>query len=400
MIDVQKETAAIRQKMQNWRRQLHEIPEVGLHLPKTKAFVKEKLDHMGILYEEYPGHSGLTAVLGKKEGRCIALRADMDALPIQEENQVPYASKHPGCMHACGHDAHTAILLGTAEILKKNENAISGQIKLIFQPAEETPPGGALLMCRDGVLENPHVDAVLGVHMTRMIPGSQNGDVVLKNGSYMGADDVIQLTIRGKGGHASEPESCVDTIFAACSCIVALQQIVSRNINPNHAAVITITDFHAGSGTDNVIPEEAKIIGTVRTSNEETRKIILKRIREVIKGTMEAAGADFDLKLIPDYPVLVNDKKMTDLVRKSVRELYGEHHVVEETTCSMGGDDFAFFSREVPGCYFTLAADKAASDGIIYQAHHPKFDIDDSILDRGVAIFMKTALAYLENECK
>lgn len=382
--------------MQIWRRQLHEIPEVGLYLPRTAEFVKDKLMSMGIHYQTYPGHSGITAVLGNRQGKCIALRADMDALYIREENEVPYASKHNGCMHACGHDAHTAILLGTAAILKKYEAEIPGKIKLIFQPAEEMPPGGALLMCRDGVLENPHVDAVLGLHMTRLIPGAPNGKFVLKTGSFMGADDVIKLTVRGKGGHASEPDSCIDTILAACSCVVSLQQIVSRNVNPNQAAVLTITDFHAGTGTDNVIPEEAKITGTVRSSDEGTRKKVLHRIQEVIKGTAEAAGAEYDLELVADYPVLMNDKKITDMVRDSIRELYGGGEIVEENCCSMGGDDFAFFSREVPGCYFTLVADKAASDGIVYQAHHPKFDIDDTVLDRGAAVFIKAALAFLK----
>lgn len=384
--------------MQIWRRQLHEIPEVGLYLPRTAEFVKEKLGNMGIPFQTYPGHSGITAVLGNGQGKCIALRADMDALYIQEENEVPYASKNDGCMHACGHDAHTAILLGVADVLKKYETEIPGKIKLIFQPAEEMPPGGALPMCRDGVLEDPHVDAVLGLHMTRLIPGAANGNFVLKTGSFMGADDVIKLTVRGKGGHASEPDKCIDTILAACSCVTALQQIVSRNVDPNQAAVITITDFHAGTGTDNVIPEEAKIMGTVRSSDEGTRKEVLRRIRDVIKGTVEAAGAEYELELTADYPVLVNDKKITDMVRNSIRELYGSGEIVEESCCSMGGDDFAFFSREVPGCYFTLVADKAASDGIVYQEHHPRFDIDDTVLDRGAAVFLKTAFAFLEEE--
>ncbi len=393
-----KETEALRETLQTWRRQLHEIPEVGLKLPQTAEFVKEKLEGMGISYQTYPEHSGITAVLGKGEKKCIALRADMDGLYIQEENQVPYASKNKGCMHACGHDAHTAILLGAASVLKRHEDKIPGKIKLIFQPAEEMPPGGALPMCQDGVLENPHVDAILGIHMTRMIPGASNGSFVLKTGSFMGADDVIKLTIRGKGGHASEPNSCIDTILAACNCVTALQQIVSRNVDPNQAAVITITDFHAGSGTDNVIPEEAKLIGTVRSSDEKTRQEVLGRIRKVIQGTAEAAGAKYELELIADYPVLVNDKKMTDMVRKSIKELYGNGQIVEESKCSMGGDDFAFFSREVPGCYFTLVADKAASDGIVYQAHHPRFDIDDTVLDRGAAVLIDTALEFLKEE--
>lgn len=395
-IMIEKEAEEMREVLQKWRRQLHEIPECGLDLPKTAEFVTFHLEQMGVAYQTFPEHSGIVAVLGKEGGKCIALRADMDALLIQEDNPVSYASKHKGCMHACGHDAHTAMLLGAAAILKKHEEEIPGRIKLIFQPAEEMPPGGAVVMCEDGVLENPKVDAVLGLHMNRMVDGAKNGDFVLKDGSFMAADDVIKLKIYGKGGHASEPQNCVDAILTACNCVAALQQIVSRSVNPNQAAVISITDFHAGTGTDNVMPEEVSIMGTIRNSDENTRQLVRKRFQEVIEGITKAMGAEYELELIPDYPVLSNDEKMTELVREAIRSLYGAGNIIEQSVCSMGGDDFAFFSREVPGCYFTLVADKPASDGKVYPAHHPRFDIDDSVLDRGTAVFVKSALAFLE----
>lgn len=396
--NIYNEIEALRPLLQQWRRELHQIPECGLHLPMTREFVTGHLDDMGIAYETFEGHSGVVAVIGAGTGKTIAIRADMDALPIQEENEVPYMSKNEGKMHACGHDAHTAILLGTARILKKYENEINGRIKLIFQPAEELPPGGAIVMRDEGVLDNPKVDAILGIHMNRLVDGAQNGNFVLKTGSFMGADDVIKLKIIGKGGHASEPDRCVDPIVVACNCVVGLQQIVSRSVNPNHAAVISITDFHAGTGTDNVIPEEVRILGTIRNSNEETRENIRRRFNEVIDGITKAMGASYELELIPDYPVLSNDEKITDMVRHSIKELYGEQEIVEEPACSMGGDDFAFFTQVVPGCYFTLMADKPAQDGVVYPAHHPKFDIDDTVLDRGVAVFVRTALALLEQE--
>lgn len=398
--NIVKEAEEIRSCLQQWRRELHKIPECGLMLPKTRDFVTSHLDEMGVAYETFESHSGVVAVLGQAKGGTIALRADMDALLIQEENPVPYASCHEGKMHACGHDAHTAILLGVAVILKKYEEQIPGRVKLIFQPAEEMPPGGAIVMREEGVLKNPDVDAILGIHMNRLEPGSKNGDFILKPGSFMAADDVIKLKIKGKGGHASEPDYCIDPILTACQCVVALQQIVSRNVNPNHAAVVSITDFHAGTGTDNVIPETVSIMGTIRNSNEETRELVRRQFKQIVEGITLAAGAEYELELIPDYPVLYNDEKLTDMVKNSIAELYGADAIIEKRECSMGGDDFAFFSQKVPGCYFTLEADKAAADGVVYPAHHPKFDIDDSHLERGVTVFVKTALSFLEEACK
>lgn len=395
---IMKEIEKMNPILQNWRRELHKIAECGLFLPETRDFVIKNLQKLGINYQTFKNHSGVVAILGNGNGKTIGLRADMDALLIEEETHVEYTSIHKGCMHACGHDAHTSILLGVASILKKYESDIQGYVKLIFQPAEETPPGGAKLMIEDGVLENPKVDAILGIHMNRLVEGTKKGDFVIKAGSIMGADDVIKLKIIGKGGHASEPQNIIDPILVAANCIVSLQQIISRNINPNDASVISITDFHAGTGTDNVIPEQVNIIGTIRNSDEKTRQTVLKRFKEVIGGITKAMGAEYELELIPDYPVLSNEGQLTEMVKDSVKELYGTDSIVEQSFCSMGGDDFAFFSQRVPGCYFTLVADKAAEDGIIYPAHHSKFDIEDNLLDKGVAVFIKTLFKYLNNK--
>lgn len=387
--------AAMQETLIDWRRELHKIPECGLDLPKTAEFVKQRLSEMGIEYTTYSNHSGITAVIGSS-GKVIGIRADMDALYIDEQNSLEYKSRHDGCMHACGHDAHTAMLLGAAKIFKEHEAELKGRVKLIFQPAEEIPPGGAKVMVEDGVLKNPDVDAVISIHMTRMTKGAHNGQFVYKYGGFMAADDVIKLKITGNGGHASEPENCDDTILAACYCVTALQQVVSRCVSPNKSAVVSITDFHGGTGTDNVLPGEVNIIGTIRNTDRKTRETVLKRVRTVVENTAAAMGVSCDLQLIPDYPVLHNDKEITKLVENSIIQLYGEKEVLVLDESSMGGDDFAFFSNEVPGCYFTLEANNPSDDGNLYPAHHPRFDIDDSVLYKGTAAFIQTAVNFFE----
>lgn len=394
MFDIKKEAEALSPSIISWRRELHQIPECGYQLPETAAYVRAQLDAMGIPYETYPDHSGITAVIGKKEGKVIAIRADMDALPIQEATELPYASARPGKMHACGHDCHTAIALGTAKLLKKHEEELPGKVKLIFQPAEEVPPGGATLMKQQGVLENPHVDAVLGIHVI----GKDNpalGSFLIRSGGYMAGDDVIHLTIYGKGGHAAYPHECIDPIVVSSALIMNLQTLISRNTNSTKSSVISITDIRGETGTDNILPHEVKMIGTIRNDDKKTREMILQRFREIVDGTAKAYGAAYDLELIPDYPVLENDPSLTQIAIKSMEKLYGKDSVIYENFCYMGGDDFAFLLEDIPGCYFILDTSQPAKDNKIYPLHNPQFLADDSVLHKGTAAFVQIVFDYL-----
>ncbi|MGI6095284.1 MAG: M20 metallopeptidase family protein [Lachnospiraceae bacterium] len=394
MFDIKKEAEALSPSIISWRRELHQIPECGYQLPKTAAYVCAQLDAMGIPYETYPDHSGITAMIGNKEGKVIAIRADMDALPIQEATELSYASTHPGKMHACGHDCHVAIALGTAKLLKKHEDELPGKVKLIFQPAEEVPPGGAILMKQQGVLENPHVDAVLGIHVIEK-NNPAPGSFLIRSGGYMAGDDIIHLTIYGKGGHAAHPCKCVDPIVVSSALIMNLQTLISRNTEPAKSAVVSITDIRGETGTDNILPHEVKMIGTIRNDDKKTREMLLQRFREIVDGTTKAYGATYDLQLVPDYPVLENDPSLTQLAVKSIEKLYGKDSVIYENFCYMGGDDFAFLLEDIPGCYFLLDTSQPAKDGSIYPPHSPQFLADDSVLYKGTAAFAQIVLDYL-----
>ncbi len=394
MFDIKKEAETLSSTIISWRRDLHRIPECGYDLPKTSAYIRRQLESMGISYETYPDHSGITAVIGKKEGRVVAVRADMDGLPILEETGLPFASTHEGSMHACGHDCHMAIVLGTAKILKEHEDEIPGKVKFIFEPAEEVPPGGARLMKQQGVLENPHVDAAFGLHVFVTAEPSF-GSFYIRKGGFNAGDDIINLTIHGKGGHAAYPHTCVDPIVVASAMIMNLQTLVSRNTEPVKSAVVSITDIRGGNGTDNVIPSEVKMIGTIRNNERKTREIILERFREVVDGTAKAYGATYDLDLIEDYPVLENDPDFTQTVMNALEKLFGKESIIYEEYSHMGGDDMAVFVQDIPGCYFLLDVTQTSEDGKIYCGHSPRYNPNDSALYRGTAAFVQTAMDYL-----
>ncbi len=378
-----------------WRRELHKIPEIGLILPQTAAFVKSRLDEMGISYTTFERHSGIVALIGKTPGKTIALRADMDGLRINEESTFEYRSQN-NYMHACGHDAHTAILLGTAKLLKKHEDQLNGQVKLLFQPAEEGP-GGALPMIEDGVLENPKVDAILALHTDRKaydIP-CKNGDVIVKYGNSSAADDQVDIEIIGKSGHGSQPDLCVDPIAISSLVIAAIQQIISREISPFSPCVISFGTMTGGQGAENIIPNTVVLHGTIRNQDLATRDFVFQRIEEVVKYITKAMRADYSVTYLNGYPPTKNDKDMVDGFLASAQKILptGDIHISAQE--SMGGEDAGFFYQKVPGCFFRLYTAAPFADGVVYPAHSSRFVLDDSVLYRGTALFLQNIFDQL-----
>ncbi|MDR3596692.1 M20 family metallopeptidase [Clostridium sp.] len=393
-MDMLAQAFAVKDEIIKWRRDLHKIPEIGLDLPKTFDYVTKKLDEFNIEYTTYKNHSGISAVLGRKEGKTIAIRADMDGLEIKEETSLEFKSENDN-MHACGHDGHTAILIGVAKILKENENELNGKVKLIFQPSEELGPGGALAMIEDGVLENPKVDAMLALHVDRKLGDYKNGDVLVRYGSMSAAEDPINIKIIGKGGHASTPNLCIDPICIATLLINNIQYILSREINQTIPTVISFGSIQGGRNSNNVIPDTVEINGTVRNTDIETRKFVLKRIEEIVAGLTKIMRADFELNFNGGCPAVINDKNMVDMFLKSAKKILKEEDVHILNDCNMGAEDAGFFFERVSGCYFRLYNPLAFEDGIVYPAHNCKYMMDDSVLYRGVAVMLQMTIDYL-----
>lgn len=380
-----------------WRRELHRFPETGLILPKTSAYVKERLDEMGIDYQTYEGHSGIVALIGKKEGKVVAIRADMDGLLIKEESGVEYSSENDN-MHACGHDAHTAMLLGAAKLFKEQEDQLEGKIKLLFQPAEEGP-GGALPMVLDGVLENPKVDYILAQHVENLTGvNHKNGHIVVSYAHTMAADEQFYIKITGKGGHGSTPEACLDPVAIAALAINNIQYIISREIKPSLPSVITFASLEAGRGTYNIIPDYAELKGTIRTVDLETRDFIFKRMREILTGLVHGMRAEFELEFLDGYPPLINDGEVVTRFVNSAKKIIPEGDIHNLEAPLMGGEDAAFFFEKIPGCYFFLLTEEAfEGDGKVYAPHNSKFRLDDSVLYKGTALFVQAATDLLQN---
>lgn len=378
-----------------WRRELHKIPEIGLTLPQTAAFVKARLEEMGIPYTTFARHSGIVALIGKP-GKTIALRADMDGLRINEESEFAYRSQNSN-MHACGHDAHTAILLGTAKLLKRHEQKLNGQVKLLFQPAEEGP-GGALPMMEDGVLENPHVDKILALHVDRKAhAGScKNGDVFVKYGNSSAADDQVDITVIGKSGHGSQPQLCIDPIVVGSLVVTAIQHIISREISPFAPCVISFGTMTGGHGAENIIPNTVDLHGTIRNQDMATREFVFKRIEEVVKYITKAMRADYKLTYLNGYPPTKNDQEMVDSFLASARKILPAEEIHISTEESMGGEDAGFFFQKVPGCFFRLYCPAPFADGEVYPAHSSRFVLDDSVLYRGTALFLQNVFDHLK----
>lgn len=363
------------------RRHLHAHPELSYKEFKTSAYVQEKLQHLGIPFEI----KATTGVVGMIRGRnpdkrVIALRADMDALPILEENAVSYKSRNDGVMHACGHDAHTSILLGASKILNELKEEWEGTVKLIFQPGEEKNPGGASLLIKEGVLHNPQPQAIFGLHVH---PGLEIGKLSFRGGPSMASADEIYITVRSKGGHAATPQLTVDTILVASQLVVSLQQIISRNKNPFTPSVLSISSFQGGY-TTNVIPSEVKLMGTFRTMDETWRFQAHNLIRKMARGLAMSTGAEIDVLVDVGYPVVNNDENLYPVARARAEEYAGKENV-SETEVRMGSEDFGYYTQEIPGCFYRLGVMNEAK-GITSSVHTPTFNIDESAIETGMGM--------------
>ncbi|MEM8565002.1 MAG: M20 family metallopeptidase [Bacteroidota bacterium] len=373
------------------RRHLHAHPELSYQEYDTAKYVAQKLREINIEPKEKVAETGITALIEGKNpnSQTIALRADMDALPIQEANDVPYKSKNDGIMHACGHDVHTASLLGTARILQSLKDQFEGTVKLIFQPGEEKNPGGASLMIKDGALKNPKPQSIFGQHVMPLIPA---GKVGFRSGMYMASADEIYLTIKGKGGHGAIPELLTDTVLITSHIIVALQQIVSRNADPKKPTVLSFGNVEA-KGATNIIPNEVKVAGTFRAMDEEWRRKGHGLITEMAKSIAQGMGAECEVFISKGYPFLQNDPELTKKARKTATEYLGEENVVD-LDLWMGAEDFSYYSQEIPACFYRLGT-RNETQGITSYVHTPTFDIDESALEIGSGMMAWQALSEL-----
>jgi hippurate hydrolase len=363
------------------RQHLHANPELSYQEFETSRFVQEKLKTLGIPFEVKATTGVVGLIAGKNPGkRVIALRADMDALPIHEENDIAYRSINNGVMHACGHDVHTTCLLGAARILHELKDEWEGTVKLIFQPGEEKNPGGASLLIKEGVLKNPAPSSIFGLHVH---PGLAVGKMSFREGKVMASADELYITVKGKGGHAAAPHFCIDPILIASHLIIALQQVVSRNNNPHNPTVLSITAFQGGS-TTNVIPNEVKLKGTFRAMNEEWRFKAHDLIRRTTKGLVESMGGEIDLLIDVGYPSVYNNEQLNQLAKQKAEEFVGIEKV-EETEPRMGAEDFGYYSQEIPGCFFRIGV-MNEKKGITSGVHTPTFNIDESAIEIGMGM--------------
>lgn len=363
------------------RHHLHSHPELSYHEFETSKFIQQKLKEFGIPFEIKATTGVVGLIKGKNpDARIIALRADMDALPIKEENDVAYRSQNVGVMHACGHDVHTSCLLGAAKILNELKNDWEGTIKLVFQPGEEKNPGGASIMIKEGVLDNPKPQAIFGLHVN---PTLEIGRLSFRSGQAMASADELYFTIKGKGGHAASPHLCVDPILISSHLIIALQQVISRNCNPFDPSVLSITAINGGT-TTNVIPNEVKLMGTFRAMNEEWRKKAHELIEKTTKDLVHSMGGEVDLHIDKGYPVVFNNEKLNEKAKKLAEEFIGEENV-EETEKRMGSEDFGYYSQIIPGCFYRLGTGNK-SKGISAGVHTPTFNIDENAIEIGIGM--------------
>ncbi|WP_443662448.1 M20 metallopeptidase family protein [Clostridium sp.] len=370
------------------RRDIHQNPELGFDLFRTSQKVKDFLSAEEIEFYEV-AQTGICAIIRGNGEKTVALRADMDALPLQDKKVCDYASKINGKMHACGHDAHTTILLGAARILNNMRNELKGNVKLFFEPAEETT-GGSPLMIKEGVLDNPSVDAVIGLHVEEWLKA---GTVGLKRGIAYAASNPFTIKIIGKGGHGASPHVTIDPIVIASNVIVALQSIVSREIPPTDPAVITIGSIHGGTA-QNIIPEDVTISGIIRTMKNEHREYIKKRLVEIVEGIVKAMRGKCEIVIEESYPCLHNNDELSDMFEDKAKELIGEKNVYKMDQPTMGVESFAYFSMEKPSLFYFLGSGNKGK-GIINPAHGSLFDIDESCLSIGVAMQCKLAYEFL-----
>jgi hippurate hydrolase len=380
-------SAAIYPRAKGIREHLHAHPELSWNESNTAKYIQSILDEHHISYTANIATHGIVASISgiNPTEKCIALRADMDALPIQEISDMPYASCEPGVMHACGHDVHMACLLGAAIVLHQLKDQISGTIKIIFQPSEEKQPSGAEAMILAGVLVNPKVDAIIGMHVT---PELESGKIGYHLGEFMASADEVYLTVKGKGGHAAQPHKIIDPLLIASHILIALQQIVSRNANPSTPTVLSFGDMHA-HGATNVIPDEVSIKGTLRTFDESWRMLAHQKIESICKGIAQGMGGDCDVNIPAGLPLVSNDKQLTEKMLHQLGTLFSEDQLME-MPIRMGSEDFGFYSQKIPACFLRLGTRKANAP--ITNLHTSSFDIDEQSILTGIRLFCAAAL--------
>jgi amidohydrolase len=388
MIDVHQLVAEHRDLIISLRRDLHRIPETAYTEKKTSAYVAGYLNRLALEVQTGIAQHGVVGLMKtERPGPTLMIRADMDALPLKEDTGLPFASEHEGTMHACGHDAHMAMVLGTATVLDKIKNELAGDIKFLFQPAEEGP-GGAKPMIEAGVMEYPKVDYSIGCHVWPEIP---EGTIGVRPGPFMAAMDRFDIKIKGKGGHGAMPHLCVDALEVGTQVVNALQRIVSRHMDPLEPTVVTVGTFHAGTAF-NIIPTEAELSGTSRTFNPDIWNTWESRIGKVVRGVCESMGTDFELKYNQGYPATINDDAMAEVVRRCAEKVVGADRVVipEKT---MGGEDFAFYLQKSKGCFFALGVGREGTVPV----HNPKFDFNEDVLPVGVETYCRIGLELLRH---
>jgi len=384
------EAASIEGEIIKTRRTVHQKPELAYHEQETAKLVAERLESLGIKVKRGVGGTGVLGVLeGGKRGKVVALRADMDALPVDEMADVEFRSKVKGAMHACGHDTHVAMLLGAAKLLANHKGELYGTVKFLFQPAEEHGGrGGALPMIEDGVMKDPKVDFVFGLHIDS---NQRSGEFGVRGGAAMAAPDTFRVRIIGRGGHGSEPHMTVDPIYVAAQVILALQGVSSRMIDPVRPFVISVGAVHSGT-KENIIPDEAVLDGTIRTLDEGTRKRAKAKVAEVVKGVCKAFGARAEVDFEKDaYPVTVNDEKATEKAVKVLRRIPGTK--VKRMEVILGGEDFSRFLQKAPGTFYFLGTDNPAK-GCVYPNHSSKFKVDEDVLKFGAASLAMLAYEF------
>jgi amidohydrolase len=372
----------------DWRRSLHRHPEVSFEEVKTSQFIYDTLESFGDIELERPTRTSVVGrIIGKKPGKTLAIRADIDALPIDEKNTFEFKSENPGVMHACGHDGHTAMLLGTAKILSQFREELQGEVRLIFQHAEELVPGGAEELVNAGVMEA--VDWIIGIHLWSPL---EYGKIGIIYGPMMAGPDTFFITIKGKGGHAALPHETIDSIAIGAQVVTNLQHIVSRQINTLDPLVLSVAKFTGGS-THNVIPGSVEMVGTVRTFNPELRDRVPELMERVVKGVTEAHGADYDFTYEKGYRPVINDQAVTKMVEDIAVGLFGEEAIAHMPP-SMVGEDFSAYQQKVPGTFIFVGAGNEEK-GIIYPHHHERFTVEEAALEKGVQLFVHGAFKFL-----
>ena len=393
--DIKGYAQAMNSKLVEWRRHLHANPEIGFNLPQTEAFIVQKLKEIGIenIQQGVAGHGVVVLIEGKKPGKVLAIRADMDALNMKEDTGLPFASKNDW-MHACGHDAHMAMLLGAAEILWQCRDELQGTVKLIFQPFEEGTEngiGGAQAMINEGVLENPKVDAIIGLHSGSLWKGAVAGEVGYRPGPLMAAVEWIDVTFNGKGAHGATPHLSVDPISIASQVITQIQTIIARELNPLDPAVLSICMIQGGTAP-NVIPQDCTIKGTIRTFSPEGRKLLQDRFTQICEEVAHSMRGSATVKLDKGPPPVINERVMTEKLRIAATDILGANHVHEILEPSMTGEDYAFYQEKVPGTLFFLPT--TFGNERDFPHHSPKFDTNEDVLWIGSATFAQFALTW------